>query len=654
MPSPEAIEQYQHALKAANKELKELTAAALRPHPAVLDDLLESRRADTYQDVGVVEIPTDRIVGTKSAGRITAFTASFLPLLEPGTEFAAKWMALCDAHLSAEGIREPILCYEYLGEFYVQEGNKRVSVLRSFDAPRIPGVVRRVLPPVSQEPRIQAYYEFLDFYKDAGIYDIQYRNPGDYARLLSALGREPGTPWTQWEQRTFRAYFQYFRDAFSQLGGKALSLTPEEALLVWLEVYSFRDLGQMTAEELKKALGGLWNDLEALSTDAPVQVNTEPVTQEVKTGLLNRLLSSNPDHLHVAFVHQLDPEISPWSKGHDLGRQHLEHVFGRKLTVRSYFHADTAELAEATLEQAVQQGAELIFTTTPRLNRATLKAAVTHPKVRFFNCSVNVPYSSVRTYYCRIFEGKFITGAIAGAMADNDRIGYIASYPIYGVPASINAFALGAQMTNPRAKIDLRWSCQSGDPVADFIKKGYQVISNRDVPTLDKQYLEFGEYGTYFVEGDGSLMPLASPCWLWGSFYERVVRSILNGTWEPGKDTQKAMNYWWGMDSGVIDVEMSDKLPDSMRCLANILRKGLQMGALDPFYRRIIAQDGAVVNDGSRHFTPDELLRMDWLCENVEGRIPAFEEVLPFAQPMLRELGIYKEQIPPEKEADAL
>ena len=654
MPSPESAEQYQHALKAAHKELKELTAASLRAHPAVLDTLLEPQPADSYQDVGLVDIPMDRIVGTKSAGRIAAFTAGFLPLLESGTEFAAKWMALCDAHLSPEGIRDPILCYEYLGEFYVQEGNKRVSVLRSFDAPRIPGVVRRVLPPVSQEPRIQAYYEFLDFYKDAGVYDIQYRTPGDYARLLSALGREPGTTWTQWEQRSFRAYFQYFRDAFFALGGKALSLTPEEALLVWLEVYHFRELGKLTAEELKKSLGGLWGELEALSTDTPVQVNTEPVTQEAKTGLLNRLLSLNPDHLQVAFVHQLDPDISPWIKGHDLGRQHIEAVFSHRLTVRTYCHADTTEQTEAILEQAIQEGAELIFTTTPRLNRATLKAAVKHPRVRFFNCSVNVPYPSIRSYYCRIFEGKFITGAIAGAMADNDRIGYIASYPIYGVAASVNAFALGAQMTNPRARIDLRWSCQPGDPVADFIRSGYQVISNRDVPTQDKQYLEFGEYGTYFVGASGELMPLASPCWLWGSFYERVVRSILNGTWEQGKDVPKAMNYWWGMDSGVIDVELSDRLPDSMRYLANLLRKGLQMGMLDPFYRRITTQDGTVVNDGSRRFTPDELLHMDWLCDNVEGRIPEFDEVLPFAQPMLRELGIHKDRIPPEKEADAL
>ena len=101
---------------------------------------------------------------------------------------------------------------------------------------------------------------------------------------------------------------------------------------------------------------------------------------------------------------------------------------------------------------------------SPRpLCRATLKAAVKYPKVRFLNCSVDQAYSSIRTYYGRIYEAKFITGAIAGAMAQNNRIGYIASYPIFGVPASINAFAPGKQMTNPRAQIELRWSCVKGN-----------------------------------------------------------------------------------------------------------------------------------------------------------------------------------------------
>ena len=114
------------------------------PYPAVLDEILPEISTETVLEVGLVDIPTERIVGIKSAGRVLAFTPEFRPLLDQKTEFGTKWINLCDAHLSDTVITDPIECYEYLGNFYVQEGNKRVSVLRHFGAPRIPGNVRRV------------------------------------------------------------------------------------------------------------------------------------------------------------------------------------------------------------------------------------------------------------------------------------------------------------------------------------------------------------------------------------------------------------------------------------------------------------------------------------------------------------------------------
>ena len=76
----------------------------------------------------------------------------------------------------------------------------------------------------------------------------------------------------------------------------------------------------------------------------------------------------------------------------------------------------------------------------------------------------------------------------------------------------------------------------------------------------------------------------------------------------------------------------------------------MMSGEIDPFRRRIVAQDGTVKNDGTTTFTPDQILRMDWLAENVIGSIPPFEELLPQSQGLVRELGIYRDQIPAEKE----
>ena len=639
-----AMEEYYAALKAGQKEVRELTAAGKNPNPAVLDEILQDGASEAAQNVGLLEIPSRRIVGVKSAGRITAFSASFNPLLDRNSEFAGKWISLCEAHLGDTGIRDPIECFEYLGNFYVQEGNKRVSVLRHFGAPRIPGNVRRIVPAFSEEPRIKAYYEFLEFYKGARLYEVQFRRPGDYDKLLSRLGKEMGEPWSEEERRTFRAYYQYFREAFAKQDLRGRDVLPEEALLLWLELYPYADLGRLSSAELRKSLSELWKDVVSAASDS---VKVETRAEEPSAGL--RTWITSPDHLNVAFVHQLNPGVSAWVTGHEEGRKHLEAVMGDKVTARSYFDANTPEAARQKIEEAVADGAQVVFTTAPPLIRPTLKAAVEHPKIAFFNCSVDKPYTSVKTYYGRIYEAKYISGAIAGAMALGDRIGYIASYPNYGVPASINAFALGAQLTNPRAQIELRWNCVAGTPQADFLADGIRVVSNRDAPTQSKIYMDFCSYGTYLMDDRGNLVPLGSPVWLWGKFYEYVIRSILSGGWKNDKNAS-ALNYWLGMDSGVIDISLSDRLPEGVRRLAWILHRGLVEGTLDPFARRIISQDGTVRSDGTHRFTPEELLKMDWLCDNVTGSIPAFEEVLPASQPLVRELGLHSDKIPAEKE----
>ena len=47
-------------------------------------------------------------------------------------------------------------------------------------------------------------------------------------------------------------------------------------------------------------------------------------------------------------------------------------------------------------------------------------------------------------------------------------------------------------------------------------------------------------------------------------------------------------------------------------------------------------------------------MRMDWLCEGVDGGIPAFEELLPMSRALVRLQGVYRDQIQPEKEGPLL
>jgi hypothetical protein len=66
-----------------------------------------------------------------------------------------------------------------------------------------------------------------------------------------------------------------------------------------------------------------------------------------------------------------------------------------------------------------------------------------------------------------------------------------------------------------------------------------------------------------------------------------------------------------------------------------------------------VAQDGTVKNDGSQTLAPEQLLRMDWLCDNVIGEIPPYSEILPISRAMVQELGVYRDKIPTEKEVRA-
>ncbi len=637
MHMEEATIQYQEALKLGLKEQKEYTAQGLSPFPPVLDELLQDVAVGATKAMGQAEIPVERFVGMKSAARTTAFSPSFYPLLPAGSEFATKWTQLCNDHLGDEGIRDPLISYEYLGNFYVQEGNKRLSVLKFNGATRVSTVFYRILPELSDEPAIRAYFEFTEFYQHAGIYDVQFSEPGDYAKLVARMGLAPDYDWTESDRRRFRSGFYYFKKLYAQLGGEQLDMTAEEALLIWLQIHPYSDLQALSTQELKKSLQDMWENLVSTVDGEPV-VRTEAPPTDNPNPIL-RLL--NPTHVHVAFVHQRNVETSSWTAAHDLGRQHLEATLGKAVKVRSYFDANTPEEAEALIEQAVAEKAEVVFTTTPQLIGASLKASIRHPHVRFLNCSVHMPYSTVHSYYCRIFEAKFITGAIAGAIADNNRIGYVGSYPIYGVPASINAFALGALLTNPRATVELKWSCLPGNPTQEFLQQGIHVISNRDAPVGQRGHMS---YGTYWVNDNGDHIPLGSPVWLWGKFYENVVRSLLSGTWDVRGDA--AVSDWWGLSSGVIDVSLPHDLPGGVLHLARLLRQELREGRLDPFCTHIIAQDGTVKNSGEEIFSADTLLHMDWLCHNVVGSIPTYDQLLPISRPTVQMLGVYRDQIP--------
>ncbi len=632
---------YQDALKQGQKEFKNCVHRGQYPYIQSLSQVEGDFSRLSKVNLGLMEIPLYLIVGSTEDQRCSSFSPGFYPLLSANSEFAAKWTTLY-AHQLSEGISDPIKCFEYLGNFYVSEGNKRVSVLKSIGGASVWANVTRLLPEDGDNITVQLYQEFLEFYRCAGFYGVHFSDLGSYAKLQAALGFAKGEAWPEDYRKKFQNCFLAFRSCFYKLGGVSLGLTTGDVLLRWLQFYPLDDF--LTGDEAlyRQTLTAVWEELSAAAETGTVAVTEEPA-EDVGGGLASLLPFNRSRTLKVAFLFQKTPQDSPWTAAHDQGRAYAEKAMGESVSVQTYYNVPTDERAEAAIQTAVDEGAELIFTTAVSLLPASLRAAVKFPKVRIMNCSIDQPYVNVTAYYSRIYEGKFITGAIAGALCRGDRIGYVGSYPILGVPASINAFALGVALTNPTARVELLWHCLPGDEIAAFRDQGLELVSNRDSSSAEEITRPLGLFR--FGE-DGACIPVASPVWKWGEYYVHLIQETLSGARRGGG---KAVNHWWGMSADVVDVLLSDDLPEGVRTLAGILRDGLRNGTLRPFHRPITAQDGTAINDGSRDLTMEEILKMDRLCDRVDGVIPAYEELLPVAKPTVRLLGVFKDAIPPEE-----
>ena len=639
-----AIEDYKKAQKMGQRNFRACVSKGQYPYLQVLDDILENSELDGTQSLGVVNIPLDSIVGTKTEGRKTAFARNFMPLLGERTEFATKWSALCDSQME-EGIRDPIEAVEFLNRFYVVEGNKRVSVMKYFGAASIPGTVTRYIPKRNGSKEVNIYYEFLDFYKLTQINLLWFTEEGRFAKFVAAAGKAPGERWSDDDKSMLSSMYYRFRSVFMQRGGDRLPITPADGLLAVIGVYPYRQLCGMSMPELQQAVERAWSEILVLTRPDAVELSMEPALPPQNTGLFSRLhnpIAFQAPSLKVGFVYEKSADTSPWTYAHDFGRGELEEHFGGRVTTLCYDHVQPETNGDEVLEKAVADGCDVIFTTTPKLINASLKASLAHPEVKIINCSLNMSHPSIRTYYGRIHEAKFLLGAIAGALADDNKIGYVATYPTYGMIAAINAFALGAQMTNPRAKVYLEWTSEKNvDIAARFAENGVTLISDLDNRAPQQPPWKFG---LYRLEGD-HICNYAMPFWNWGEFYVRIVQSIMNGGWSAGNSGERALNYWWGMDAGVIDVLCSRSLPVETQRLVNLLRQAVCSRDFDPFAGVLYAQDGHVVmpEDHSR-LTAEQVITMDWLASNVIGRIPRFDELIDEAKPLVSLIGVHKDE----------
>ncbi len=640
---------YIAARKLGIREMKQAIAEKRSPYPAVLDDIIGGDGKLAEINVGLMEIPLNMIDGTKTEGRTTAFASNFMPILESDTEFARKWSGLYDSQME-EGIHDPIKAYEYMTRFYVEEGNKRVSVSRFVGASAIHAMVIRVMPKKADTKEYRVYREFLEYFNVNRMYDVIFTEEGSYRKFAACLGQTMDKPWPKEVQEDIKAAYAVFVQVYHHEGERRrMTLADGDAFLTYLNFYPIQSLINEPRPLLENRIDRLWKEfLVDANEDGITLVETPEEIRSGKSGFGNTLrgiLQQKPRYsrenpLHMAFIYPKTADNSGWIYGHELGRNYIESRFDGVVKTEKFENCGTDEEVRKAIDQAVANHAEVVFTISPTQMDETLRSAIHYPATKFLNCSINLSHNAVRTYYGRMHEAKFLMGALAASVASNHKIGYVADYPIYGIVAGINAFAIGASIIDPKAKIHLKWSTDKDmNWKREFEDEGVYVISG---PDFIRPAQASREYGIYQRDMDGRVLNLAAPVWNWGTYYELIAQSILEGNWDTARQSSedRATNYWWGMSAGVIDVILSEKLSYYSRKLVDMFRAGIVSGRLSPFMGELHSQEGLIREESSRGLSNEEIITMSWLNDNVIGSLPRKDELTPEANAAVDVSGV--------------
>ena len=643
------IENYVNAKRQGDKAVHQAKFMGQDPYLPALSDFLPDTEIRTTVRLGVMDIPSFMIAGTRHPGRRHVFAYNYMPIMEKNTEFAQKWSSLYDAQVT-EGIREPIKVYEYLWKFYVEEGNKRVSVLKYLDNPEVTADVIRIMPAPSEDDKTRAYYEFLDFFACAPVYSVIFTKPGCYKKLAEYMGQDLEHPWPKEAVNKLSGAYYRFSQSFIEKGGFDITHSVADAFLLYLSVYSIDSILDLSKQALGYRLDRLWDELLTSSDDQRLTVLERPEDAEVKITPLTALRQLSPftpsyseeRPLKAAFMYRKSPEESAWINSHEGGRHYLEEAFGGLVKTEKYENLTSDEDLREAIDQAVENGAKVIFTTSNTDMTESLRSAIHYPDVQFFNCSINESFQSVPTYYGRLYEVKFLMGALAACQTKNHKIGYLAEYPLYGTIANINAFSIGAALIDPQVKIYLKWSnLQEHDWRDDMKADGIEVVCGHD---RIKPSWPNDELGLFETDWKENRTRIAEVRWNWGKYYELIIQDVLGGSeYLRMKARQhQALNYWYGISSGVLDIHLEPGISYYAKKLVHLLREGIINGTLDPFAGEIHSQTGKIQGMDSAKLPVKDIIRMDWLNDNVVGSLPGILSFVEEAQPVVKVSGVGK------------
>lgn len=333
--------------------------------------------------------------------------------------------------------------------------------------------------------------------------------------------------------------------------------------------------------------------------------------------------SGENGEIKVGFVFIGPVKDGGWTEAHDNARLYLE----KELNVKTLYRELVPEGPDSkkAIKDLIDQGCNVIFTTSYGYMDPTIEVAKENPNVNFFHCSGYKRADNVSTYFGKMIEPRYLSGIVAGLKTKSNKIGYVAAYEISEVIRGINAFTLGVQSVNKDAKVIVKWShtwidaTQEKAAAVALLDEGCDVITQHNDSTSPQIAAE--ERGAFAIGYDLDARTAApkaymtAPIFNWGAYYLEQVKAIKDGTW-------KSSDVWGGLKTGMVDLApLTDVAPEASKEKIAEARKKIEDGSFKIFEGPIKDQTGAVRVEQGKTMTDEEIWNMDWFVEGVVGEI---------------------------------
>ena len=329
--------------------------------------------------------------------------------------------------------------------------------------------------------------------------------------------------------------------------------------------------------------------------------------------------------LKVAFVYVAPVTDAGWVQQHEQGRRAVEAAFGGKVKTSYVENVPEGPDAERVIRDLARQGHQLIFTPSFGYMEPTLKVAKEFPGVKFESITGYKTAPNVSVANARYYEGRYLAGIAAGRMTRTNVAGYVAGFPIPEVLQGINAFTLGMRSVNPQAQVKVVWLNTWFDPAREreaaltLFNQNADVVSFHTASTaVMAAAQERGKMAVAYHSDMRKIAPdaqIAAVTHHWGDYYVSRVQAVLAGTWQPA-------NVWAGVDKAMVRAGFfGTRVPKAVQDEVIKRQSEIARRRLHPFLGPINDNQGRPVVAKGKVPSDEEILRMDWLVEGVQGRI---------------------------------